>query len=173
MQEEDTTLQGTGTNEAEDKILKKQSLKIQREVMLADKNFEQLTKIDNKISNNMLKLNFSFYILAIGIMLLYILLIQEIFYARSKSDLRINRRVSFSLLYFTLKDKNETYTEQKNSYFCIKDLSDCESSSNTCTAIDFIDLNEEFGLSCNKMKNIVISSRVVSYLKILKNFLFR
>ena len=131
------------------------------EMRLSDRFFNQQNDLDEKITNNMLKLNMVIYICTICLSCLFIFQSTEVFAMRPKVDLdqlaNIYNpalpyyKITFSLFYFTTQASTESsLVNATNPYSCVYNTTTCE---NNCKNISMQILKDTFPLECNMFSN--------------------
>jgi len=130
---------------------------INQEFHSSEKHFNLQKNLDEKIANNMLKLNMVLFLFTIILSVMFVLYSSTIFFIepidRDKSEYSI---VSFSLIDFTIYEKNNTSIY--NTYSCVKNKITCE---NNCRSIDLHYIMTNFEFECHYFSDFFIAGLVV------------
>lgn len=119
----------------------------------AEQNFLEQTKLDEKITNNMLKMNVVLYLISICLAFLFTLNSPEVMYVR---PINFNPNIKYELRFSLLKWVYRTEQEkQTNNLYCILD--------NSCENVNLDDIIKDFNLSLDKFNVFRIAGIIVNY----------
>jgi hypothetical protein len=140
-------------------ILKQHEL-YENEEILAKNHFTRQNVLENRITNNMLKINLCLYGISLIISIVSVIFLNKFFYLlpiNSKFKSSENERIYFSVFEFTYSSKDIEVTNYLNCVHNIK----CE---NDCNDIDIIKIKLDYGLQCDAYANFRIAGIIVSIL---------
>jgi hypothetical protein len=123
----------------------------------SEKHFRQIKLLDEKIADNMLKLNIVLFISTIILSVIFIFYSSNIFYIQP-IEIRESEysELTFSLIGFTVEEKNNT--KLTNQYTCISNFETCE---NKCKSIDLDDIRKKFDFECKMFSNFAFAGIIV------------
>ena len=130
---------------------------INQEFHSSEKHFNLQKNLDEKIANNMLKLNMVLFLFTIILSVIFILYSSTIFFIEP-IDVQNSEysSVSFSLIDFTIYEKNNTRIS--NIYSCVKNKITCE---NKCRSIDLDYFKSNFEFECHYFSDFFMAGLVV------------
>jgi hypothetical protein len=140
---------------------------MENELKMSEKFFKQQNNLDEKITNNMLKINVLIYIFILCLTGILVFYSTNIFYIRPYEDQESRGvKLTFSILYFRQEGKEVINTT--NPYSCIYNSTSCE---NNCKNFSLPKLKEIFPLECYMFAKFQSAGIIVSKFKILVVFL--
>lgn len=136
---------------------------MENELKMSEKFFKQQNNLDEKITNNMLKINVLIYMFIIFLTSMLVFYSTNIFYIRPYEDQEYRGvRLTFSILYFRQEGKEVINTT--NPYSCINNSTTCE---NNCNNFLLPKLKEIFPIECYMFAKFQSAGIIVSKLNIL------
>lgn len=132
-----------------------QEILIENDVRLSERQFAVQNLIDEKIVNNMLKLNILFYffiLLSIAIVLFY----GKHIFGFSNEDVQLY----FSFYDFTVESFNLSLFNVTNKYTCVKNTTSCE---NNCHNISLNELKIKFQIECYDFSKYFVAGEIVNF----------
>jgi hypothetical protein len=122
--------------------------------------------IDEKITNNMLKINVVLYLFTLAMIGIFVFVTNTAFYMEVRQPdskdgqgvkINENQTLYFSLFLFTYKYPN--LTKVSNFYQCVKNSTNCD---NSCQGVDIKYLNRTFPIECSDYGKFSIAGVIVS-----------
>ncbi len=136
---------------------------MENELKMSEKFFKQQNNLDEKITNNMLKINVLIYIFIVCLTSILVFYSTNIFYVRPYEDQEYRGvKLTFSILYFRQEGKEVINTT--NPYSCINNSTDCE---NKCENFSLPKLKEIFPVECYMFAKFQSAGIIVSKFNIL------
>lgn len=129
---------------------------IERDVGLFDRLFADQNVIDQKIANNMLKLNILFYFFVL-VLISFLLFYGKHIFGLSNDGEEMN----FSFYDFTLVSYNYSISNITNKYTCMKNTTSCE---NTCNDISIENLKKIFDIDCSYFTRYALAGEIVNFI---------
>jgi hypothetical protein len=125
------------------------------EQLITKQRFFQQNILENKITNNMLKINLSIYGISLAISVLSVLFFNEFFYLLpTNTNIDSNDRLLFSIFDFTHVIHGKHFT---NSLNCVNDI-ECD---NVCVNIDIIKIKLDYSMSCENYAFLRLAGLIV------------
>lgn len=135
----------------------------ENEIRLSEKLFNQQNIFDERIVNNVLKLNIFIYLMTIIFVIVFTFCSDTIFYMipmREDEEL-LYSKLKFSLIDFTQESKSTGKIKNvTNFYHCITNFDNCDESSK-CKDVNFKELQVFFGCSCEWFHNFSLAGTIV------------
>ena len=138
-------------------ILKQQDF-IDNELVLTEKIFYQQNIIENKITNNVLKINLILYILTLAISVTFVLCLKYFFYILPSNQTQNKEQINFSLLQFNYSNNSNSITNTLN---CVTNSTTCD---NRCNSINVDKIKLDFDINCSMYVNLYIAGLIVHYI---------
>jgi hypothetical protein len=128
---------------------------LENEARLSERLFAEQNIFDEKIVNNMLKLNILFYIFTLSLIGLVVFYGKDIFgFYNEKVEL------TFSIYQFTQVTKADKFTNVSNKYSCVRNSTNCD---NDCHDISLSSLREIFPFECTWFSQFLLAGLIVIY----------
>ncbi len=128
---------------------------LENEARLSERLFAEKNNIDEKIVNNMIKLNVLFYIFTLllnGFLFFYG---DDIFgFSGEEIDMR------FSLFHFKVEGRNKSFKNASNEYDCVRNATTCE---NYCRKVYLEELKEIFPFECSWFSKFLLAGLIVIF----------
>jgi hypothetical protein len=141
--------------------------RIHNEALLSGRQFNEQNLIEEKIANNMLKVNFCLYLVTLILTLSFVLLSNDIFHISQipavDKDRSRDEKLTFSLFsfkYFNNTNNTSTNYSIVNPYKCILNETNC-TENNNCKGVKIEYLMNEFGITCEMLPRFLTAGTVV------------
>jgi hypothetical protein len=143
--------------ENDQKILFNNDSIMNHELIASEKHFHLQKNLDEKIANNMLKLNIVLFAFTIILSVIFVFYSSTIFYIEP-NNIQISEysSLSFSLIEFTIGEKNKTRIS--NHYTCIENSVTCE---NDCKSVDLDYIKTKFDFECFRFSKFYLAGLLV------------
>jgi hypothetical protein len=128
---------------------------LENEARLSERQFAEQNNFDEKIVNNMLKLNILFYLFTLSLIGLVVFYGKDIF-----SFCNEELELTFSIYEFTQVTKSEKLNKFSNSYSCVFNSTNCD---NNCHNISLINLLDIFPFECTWFSRFLFAGLIVIY----------
>ena len=124
---------------------------LENEMKLSAKLFNEQNTLDERITNNMLKINVVIYLFTLCLITLLVFFSSNIFCIKNDDE---DVRLNFSLLRFSQEGLNGTFP-----YDCIYDYSNCD---NNCKNISIVNLRDELQFECLWFQTFAVAGIIVN-----------
>ena len=138
-------------------ILKQQDY-IDNELVLTEKLFSQQNIIENRITNNMLKINLILYISTLIISVIFVICCKNFFHITPLNQAQNKDMIKFSLLQFTYSNNTTTIINTLN---CVTNSTTCE---NRCNSINIDKIRLDFDINCGLYMSLYIAGLIVYFI---------